>query len=1158
MDKSNLIINKEKEIQKFWEENKIFEKTLEATKSGKAFSFYDGPPFATGTPHYGHLVASIMKDVVPRYQTMKGRYVERRWGWDCHGLPIENIVEKELGFKSKKDIEDFGVEKFNAQCRSKVLIYVEEWKKTIHRLGRFVDMENDYKTMDLDFMESVWWVFKQLWDKGLIYEGYKSMHICPRCETTLSQSEVSEGYRDIKDLSLTAKFELVDEPGTFILAWTTTPWTLPGNVALAVGEKIDYVMIKKKNLEKGEEKENFILAKEKFSVLQDDYEIIKEFKGEELIGKKYQPLFPYYKDKDLKNKENLYLVVSADFVTTEDGTGVVHIAPAYGEEDLMLGKKKDLAFIQNVTLSGHFTNEVEDFKGLHVKPAGHTKETDKKIIKYLKDNDLLFDEQEYEHSYPHCWRCDTPLINYATSSWFVNVTKIKDKAIKFAKDINWSPAHIKEGRFGKWLEGSRDWSISRQRFWASVIPIWRCECGEKKVIGSIAELEKEKITKNNFFLIRHAESEKNILGIFDGKKDSAYSLTEKGRKQAEEAAKKLKKLKIDLIISSELRRAKETAEIIAGELGLEAQFDPRLNEVYLGKREGKPYLDEDGKSFTQKWKMEYDKRLEEGESVKDVEERMLSAWQELDEKYAGKNILLVSHGDTLRALKGVLLGLKNGEIFSREKVLDFCEIEELKEKVFDLHKDFIDKIEIKCPKCGQSMKRIPDVIDCWFESGSMPYAQLHYPFENKEKFEHNFPAEFIAEGVDQTRAWFYYLHLIATAIKNSRAFANVIANGIVLAEDGRKMAKKLKNYPEPDLVMEKYGADALRYYLLSSPVMAAENLNFSESGVKEAFQNVVMLMGNILKFYKMYEDKLQIQNYKLQINLKFKIQNSKFNVDNVLDLWLVAKLNSLIKETTKAMEAYDLPRATRPIAGFINEFSTWWLRRSRDRFKNEGADKDNALAVFRYALLSLSKVMAPFMPFIAEHVYREIDGELESVHLESWPKAEKIDEDVLKQMEEVRKIVELGLAKRAEAGIKIRQPLATLKIPNSKFQIPNNQEEFISLIKDELNIKEIIFSKEIEEIELDLNLTEELKVEGVLRELARSINDLRKKQGLTVGDKVKIHWHSDGELIKKVFADQKLVEELKRATIAEEFTQQKNDGKEIGVNGEKIILLLTK
>lgn len=949
--KNNPIVEREKEIQKFWETNKIFEQSLEQTKNGPAYSFYDGPPFATGLPHHGHLVASLMKDVVPRFWTMRGHFVERRWGWDCHGLPIENIVEKELGFKSKKEILDYGVDKFNETCRSKVLVYVEEWKKTIARFGRWADMENSYKTMDLDYMESIWWVFKELYDKGLVYEGYKSMHICPRCETTLSQQEVSDGYKDIKDLSVTAKFELADQPGIFVLAWTTTPWTLPGNVALAVGETVDYAQVKI-------EDEQYILAKARLEIIKEEYEIVKEFKGSELVGKHYKPLFPYYDSAEdkakLKNSENLYTIVSADFVTTEDGTGVVHIAPAYGEEDMQLGLEKNLPMIQNVTMSGVFTDEVKNFAGENVKPAEDTQKTDVKILKYLAEKNLLFAKEKYEHSYPHCWRCDTPLINYATSSWFVKVTDIKPKAIKLAKDINWSPEHIKEGRFGKWLEGARDWSISRQRFWASVMPIWKCECGELKVYGSVADLEK----------------------------DSGAKIT-------------------------------------------------------------------------------------------------------------------------------------------------------------DLHKHLIDKIVVPC-KCGQMMKRIPDVLDTWFDSGSMPYAQQHYPFENKKKFEQSFPAKFIAEGVDQTRAWFYYLHVIATAIKGDKAFENVIVNGIVVAADGKKMSKKLGNYTEPEIIMEQFGADALRYYLLTSPVMQAENIGFNDSGVKEAMQKVVMLLNNIVSFYELYQTDETEKHHKF---------------DNVLDEWLMAKLNLLISEVTKQMEAYDLPRSVRPIQEFIDEFSTWWLRRSRDRFKGaDEEDKNQAIAVFRLTLLELSKVMAPFMPFIAEQVYKKAGGELESVHLDKWPKVGKSDDKVLEQMETVRKIVELGLAKRAEAGIKIRQPLNKMIVHGYDLA-----EDFSRIVLDEMNVKNIEFKKSAEFIvELDTILTEELKIEGAMRELIRTINGQRKDQGLTIQDRVKLLWQSEGEIARKVFADPNFSAELARSVLADNIGEAEVDEKAVNINGEKVKLKIEK
>ncbi|MDO8574457.1 MAG: isoleucine--tRNA ligase, partial [bacterium] len=694
----------EEEILRFWDAEKIFEKSVENRNGKPLYSFYDGPPFATGTPHYGHIVASTIKDTVPRYWTMKGHQVPRRWGWDTHGLPIENIAEKELGITHKKEILELGVAKFNEICRSKVLEYVDEWKKVIHRFGRWADMDNAYSTMDLSYMESVWWAFKELWDKGLIYESYRSMHICPRCETTLSQSEVAEGYKDVKDLAVTVKFKLnagqkigdfVTDESTFVLAWTTTPWTLPGNVALAVHEDIEYVVVRTINVQKMANTgtkvyENLIIAKDIFEEIEEadlrdplriafnvcsadslkegetfteGAKVVETFKGSELVRKSYEPLFSFLKEiidsnktpKSLKKQDSnesvapqfaikpderfeekskeidkdsrefwkfyddedatAYKIYHADFVTTEMGTGIAHEAPAFGEEDMELGKKENLPFVQHVKMDGTIEDEVTGFggKSLSLKAKGkqdEVREVDLDVKKYLDEKGLLFSSEKYLHSYPHCWRCDTPLLNYATTSWFVKVTEVKERALELAKGIHWSPEHIKEGRFGKWLEGARDWSISRQRFWASVMPIWKCDkCTHLEVFGSVAELEKA-----------------------------------------------------------------------------------------------------------------------------------------------------------------------SGE------------------KVTDLHKHVVDEISYKCEKCdGGTMKRIPDVLDTWFDSGSMPYAQNHYPFENKEKFEKSFPAQFIAEGIDQTRAWFYYLHVMGTSLKGSNAFQNVIVNGVVLAEDGKKMSKRLKN-----------------------------------------------------------------------------------------------------------------------------------------------------------------------------------------------------------------------------------------------------------------------------------------------------------------------------------------------------------------------------
>ncbi|MFA6184347.1 MAG: isoleucine--tRNA ligase [Parcubacteria group bacterium] len=1018
----------EKNIIDFWNENKIFEKSMENRKGAKEYTFYDGPPFATGTPHYGHIVGSLLKDVVPRYWTMRGFYVQRKWGWDCHGLPIENIVEKELGSKKKKDIEVMGVEKFNELCRSKVLAYVDEWERLIPRLGRWADMKNAYRTMDKDYMESVWWVFKELWDKDLIYQDYRSMHICPRCETTLSQQEVSEGYKDVKDLSVIAEFEFISDNGedttpqsppqgggevkTSILAWTTTPWTLPGNVALAVGENINYVKIEKKDEGVGK-LVRFILAKDRLTdVFKDsEYKIIEEFKGKDLVGKKYKPLFDFYsKDENLENRENGWKIYAGDFVTTDEGTGVVHIAPAFGEDDMKLGKEKKLPFIQHVAMDGSFKDEMGELAGLNVKPIENPQATDVEIIKYLAKNGNLFHKEKFEHSYPHCWRCDTPLINYATSSWFVAVTKIKDKMLKLAKNINWSPANIKEGRFGNWLEGARDWSISRQRFWASVMPIWVCEeCGEKKVFGSIAELEK-----------------------------------------------------------------------ISGE------------------------------------------------------------------------------------------------------------------KINDLHKHVVDKIIFKCEKCKGEMKRVPDVLDTWFDSGSMPYAQKHYPFENKDRFEESFPADFIAEGIDQTRAWFYYQHVIASGIKDSNAFKNVIVNGIVLAEDGKKMAKKLKNYPDPMEMFEKYGADSVRYYLMSSPVVAAQNMNFIENEVGEITRGMMRMLWNSYSFFVLYAE---IDKFEADKNF------NPQKLNGLLDKWLISELHMLIREFNLHMENYELHKAARLLPKFVDNLSNWYIRRSRKRFwksENDG-DKNEAYQTLYYVLVELSKVMAPFTPFVSEEIFRNListpsqsspqGGEeaLLSVHLADFPVADEglIDEKINLDMQAVREIVNIGLQLRAKSGIKVRQPLGELRIKNCGLS-----EELLEIIKEEVNVKNIAYvvgknegdkvehkaiikttnmkdvlsgktnkpTADVLAIELDTEITPELKLEGQAREIIRFIQEMRKQAGYEVDNRIKV-WY-DGA--NEVFGDENLRNIIAKETLADEVLSRENKSpkvdleKEFVIDGEKIVITIKR
>ncbi len=906
VDKSG-VAKREEDILAFWNENKIFEKSLAQDAPRGEYVFYDGPPFATGLPHYGHIVASVIKDVVPRYWTMRGYHVPRKWGWDCHGLPIENIVEKELGFKHKKEIKEYGIAKFNERCREMVLTYAHEWEKIIPRIGRWADMEHAYRTMDKDFMESVWWVFKGIYDKGLVYEDYRVMHICTRCETTLSQQEVSEGYKDVKDISVTVKFELVDAPGTYFLAWTTTPWTLPGNVALAIGADIEYATVKADD-------GNYIVASERLTHVFGDkkYEVISTAKGSAFVGVAYTPPFSYYvQDASIKNRENGWKVYAADFVTAESGTGIAHEAPAFGADDWELSKQYNLPFVQHVNYDGTMKPEVTDFVGMEVKPNSEDDKvrlgTDIAVLKYLQDHGTFFSKENIVHSYPHCWRCDTPLLNYATSSWFVSVSGIKSNLLQNAEKVSWSPEHIKEGRFGKWLEGARDWSISRQRFWASVMPIWVCaDCKEKRVFGSAAELEKASGTS-----------------------------------------------------------------------------------------------------------------------------------------------------------------------------------------IVDLHKHIIDDITVACA-CGGTMRRVPDVLDTWFDSGSMPYGERHYPFENKERFDAAFPAQFIAEGLDQTRAWFYYLHVLGGALFQKNAFQNVIVNGIVLAEDGKKMSKKLKNYPDPMDIVNKYGADALRLYLLTSPVMQAENLFFSEKGVEEILKKNIGRLNNVLEFYNLYANDTP----------------RDFKSAHVLDRWIVARVNSLVGESTDGYESYELDTATRPLAPFIDDLSVWYLRRSRDRFKEEGDDKKAALATLRYVLHTLSRVMAPAMPFYAEYLFQAVrEGEDEqSVHLALWPEVLPHDTNAaleLTQMFATRLIVSQALKEREEKKLNVRQPLAALYIGKTDVYGPDTPgiAEYLNVIRDEVNVKFVQFTDEAG-VRLDTVVTEDLLQEGLVREVRRLLQGARKDANLSPADTV--------------------------------------------------------
>ncbi|MBT7611340.1 MAG: isoleucine--tRNA ligase [Bacteriovoracaceae bacterium] len=845
----------------FWQKQDIFKKSLEQTSDCPPYIFYDGPPFATGLPHHGHLVGSTLKDIIPRYFTMKGRYVERRFGWDCHGLPIEHEIDKKLGMSAQNAIKKLGIKGYNDECRSIVQRFTSEWEQTITRLGRFVDFENDYKTMDTSFMESVWWVFKRLWDKDLIYEGTRVVPFSTSLGTVLSNFEAGQNYQDVQDPAITVLFKVEDEDAYFA-AWTTTPWTLPSNLCLCVGANIDYVKVK------DEDKEiEIYLAKdlvESFSKKR-TLTIVKELKGADLKGKKYEPLFPYFKDLAA---DGAFQVLNDDYVTIDAGTGIVHTAPGFGEDDNRIMKEAGLGevFTCPVDDQGCFTDEIIDYKGIFIK------ETDKPIIKRLKEEGKLFDQSVIMHSYPFCYRSDTPLIYKAIPSWYVSVEKIKDKLLASNKQINWVPDHIRDGRFGKWLEGARDWSISRNRIWGTPLPVWKNDStGNFLCIGSIEELKK-----------------------------------------------------------------------------------------YTGV--------------------------------------------ELD----------------------------------------------------DLHRESVDDLNFSIDGEEGTYKRITEVLDCWFESGSMPYAQLHYPFENADIFEKGFPAEFIAEGLDQTRGWVYTLTILSSALFDKPAFKNVIVNGIVMAEDGKKMSKRLSNYTPPDKLMQEYGADALRLYLINSGLVRGEEQKFSDTGVKDMVRRALLPWFNSYKFLSTYAN---VDNFNVSEHLK--------SGNNILDRWVLSNLQTLKQNIGKEMESYRLYNVLPALFAFIEDLTNWYIRLNRARFWGEGLsdDKCAAYSTLFTAVKEICLTMAPFSPFLSEHIYRELSRfegseRPESVHLCSYPVADEklMDHKLEDAVSRLQQIILLGRQKRNQVQIKVKMPLSTLTIIHKDQSLLDEIHKLESYIKTELNVKNIEYT----------------------------------------------------------------------------------------------------
>ncbi|MFA6514898.1 MAG: class I tRNA ligase family protein [Candidatus Paceibacterota bacterium] len=1149
---------REEEVLKFWKENKIFEKSLEKDAPKGKYVFYDGPPFASGLPHYGHILGSTVKDVIGRYKTMSGYNVPRRWGWDCHGLPIENIVEKDLGISGKKAIEALGIDKFTEHARSKVLTYVNEWKKTVDRMGRWVDFDNSYKTMDNTFIESVWWALGEMNKKELLYEGVRVLAYCPRCETPIANSEIAmdNSYKDITDISVYVKFKILDEKykDTYLLAWTTTPWTLPGDTAIAINKELLYILVKNIT-EKGEEV--YVVAKDLYENLQskfDNGEIIKEVKGEDLVGLSYEPVFPYYKNEEVAKNPNIWKVWHADFVTVDKGTGIAHEAPAFGEDDMGLAKEHDIPFIRHVEPNGDFSKEVTDFPNVKVKPKEDPQSTDVLIIKYLAHTGALFAKEKIIHSYPHCYRCETPLLYYALPSWFINIQKVKDSLLKKGEDMNWIPEHLKEGRFKNTMESAPDWTISRNRYWASPLPIWKSESGKIMVVNSLEDLKsKVKKSGNKYWVMRHGQAECNVSEIvMEDEESNNCKLTKVGVEQVTESAKNFKE-KVDVVIASPLERTKETTKILCEQIGY-----PLDKIIYNDlEKEWDVSSDYEGKSreafeefYCNQYKEHPFEAMPNGESYSQVINRVGKMIYEIDSQYSGKNILLIGHAGETSALCHVVQGfsyetlptdenfppyLKNAEI----RELNFVVLPHNKDYELDLHRPYIDSIVLIDEK-GEEYKRIPEVIDCWFESGSMPFAQDHYPFENPDWQKDNFPAGFVAEYIAQTRTWFYYTHTISTILFGKAPFENVVTTGTVLAEDGSKMSKSKNNFPDPWLLFDKYGVDALRFYLMASTLMKGEDVNFSEKLVQEVSSKIINRFDNVVSFYELYRNQnTEDQSYEVS--------------KNVLDQWIIARTSQFVLEVKNGMEAYDLAQATKPFEVFIEDLSTWYLRRSRDRLKDGNEDAKHTL----YFVLKVTvQLFAPFMPFIAEEIWKKIrfSSDPISVHLTDFfldITIDNINTKVIDEMKKAREIVSLGLQARQKSGIPVRQPLRELIITN--YELPTEYEE---IIKDELNVKNLKYDKGDEKkVELDLNLTEELKQEGNYRELVRAIQDIRKKNGLNPNDIITlvIETSVEGQELINQFKD-----EFLKTVNVREIKIKENNGQEIKIDSLVFIVNLVK